>query len=160
MKIIEVLVLEQEKGLFLEFSRKLPVVKVEDSPFRSFRLEIDLELLNYFYLFDSSAIIPADFKEDILPHLKRIMILAGEGSFRKWNFSEEVALFLEQYQEKIPTVTVLATEEGKRKQRPAVLFESGLYLGRNSRLFNWERGNEETLSRIWGTFWSDLRLAV
>ena len=160
MKIIEVLVLEQEKGLFLEISRKLPLVKVEDSPFRSFRLEIDPELLSYFYLFDSSAIIPADFREDILPHLKRIMILAGEVSFRKWNFSEEIALFLEQYQEKIPTMAVLVTEEGKRKQRPTVLFESGLYLGRNSRLFNWERGNQETLFRIWSTFWSDLHLSV
>ena len=88
------------------------------------------------------------------------MILAGEVSFRKWNFSEEIALFLEQYQEKIPTMAVLATEEGKRKQRPTVLFESGLYLGRNSRLFNWERGNQETLFRIWSTFWSDLHLSV
>ena len=160
MKIIEVLVLEQEKGLFLEISRKLPLVKVEDSPFRSFRLEIDPELLSYFYLFDSSAIIPTDFKEDILPHLKRILIVSGDVSFRKWNFSEEVALFLEQYQKKIPTMSVLATEEGKRKQRPAVLFETGLYLGKNSRLFNWERGNEENLSRVWSTFWSDLQLPI
>lgn len=160
MKIIEVLVVEQEKGLFLEISHKLPLVKMEDSPFRALRLEIDPELLVYFYLFDSSAIIPVDFREDILPHLKRLLILAGDVSFRKWNFSEEVALFLERYQEKIPTVTVLATEEGKRKQRPAVLFETGLYLGKNSRLFNWERGSEESLSRVWSTFWSDLHLPI
>ncbi|OGB61306.1 MAG: hypothetical protein A2Y94_10165 [Caldithrix sp. RBG_13_44_9] len=160
MKIIEVLVVEQEKGLFLEISRKLPLVKMEDSPFRAFRLEIDPELLVYFYLFDSSAIIPIDFREDILPHLKRILILAGDTSFRRWNFSEEVSLLLEQDQERIPTMVVLVTGEGKRKERPALIFENGLFLGKDSRLFNWERGNDFNIARIWTTFWSDLRLAV
>jgi hypothetical protein len=160
MKIIEVLVLEQEKGLFLEISRKLCLVKIEDSPFQAFRLEIDPDLLIYFYLFNSLAIMPSDFTEDILPHLKRILILAGDVSFRRWNFSEELSVLLEQYREKILTVVVLAVNDGKSKPRPAVIFESGLYLGKGSRLFNWERGNDNTIYQLWSMFWSDLLLAV
>jgi hypothetical protein len=160
MKIIEVLVLEQEKGLFLEIARKLPLVKMDNSPFRVFRLEIDPELLIYFYLFDSSAIIRTDFIEDILPHIRRIMILSGDTSFRKWNFSEELSQLLEQYLEIIPTMVVLAVEAGKRIHRPKIIFENGLYLGKDSRLLNWERGKEDNIAQIWSIFWGKLHLAV
>jgi hypothetical protein len=160
MKIIEILVLEEGQGLFLDISRRLPLVKMDDSPFPVFRLEIDPELVIYFYLFDSSAIIQTDFIEDVLPHISRIMILSGDTSFRRWNFSEELSQLLEQYLEIIPTMVVLAAETGKRILRPEVLFETGLYLGKDTRLLNWERGKEDNIAQIWSIFWGKLPFAV
>ncbi len=158
MKIIEVLVVEQEKGLFQEIARNVPLSQAEGFRYPTFRLEIDPELIIYFYVIDSSVIPAADFLEDIFPHIKRILILGVESAFRKWNFSDELVQLLEQHYEIIPTVLVLVMEEDKRAQRGEVIFHSGLYLGKRSRLVNWERGNKEQLSRIWEMFWNPVTL--
>ncbi len=160
MKIIEVLVIEQEKGLFKEIAHHLPVNVVEGSRFPSLRLEIDPELIIYFYIFDSSVIPPPDFLEDNFLYIKRILILGNETAFRKWNFSDEVARLVEENYEIIPTLLVLVVEPGKRTQRGEVVFDSGLYLGERSRLVSWERGNKEQIGRIWEIFWNPVTLEL
>lgn len=158
MKIIEVLVIEQEKGLFQEIARGLPLNQVESFRYPAFRLEIDTELIIYFYVIDSSVIPATDFLEDIFPHIKRMLILGVESAFRKWNFSEQLVQLLEQHYEIIPTVLVLVVEAEKHVQRSEVIFNSGLYLGNKSRLMNREQGNKEQVSRIWDILWNPVNL--
>lgn len=160
MKIIEVLVVEQEKGLFQEIARTVPLSQVEGFRYPAFRLEIDPELIIYFYVIDSSVIPAIDFLEDIFPHIKRILILGVESAFRKWNFSDELVQLLEQHYEIIPTILVLVVEGDKRAQRGEVIFNSGFYLGHKSRLVNWERGNREQVSRIWEIVWNPVILEL
>lgn len=154
MKIIEVLVVEQEKGLFQEIAWNVPLNQVEGFRYLTFRLEVDPGLIIYFYVIDSSVIPAADFLEDIFPHIQRILILGVESAFRKWNFSDELVQRLEQQYEIIPTVLVLVVEGDQRAQQGEVIFNSVLYLGNKSRLVNWERGNKEQISRIWEILWN------
>jgi hypothetical protein len=154
MKIVELLILEHEEGLFTKFANGIPIKILEDYDFPVYRLEIDPSLVLMFYVFNTQQGVPIHLLENIVPSLKRILWFSEEEKFVTLVPPDGYRELLEEYEDIIPSAVVLSMEEDKLPEMSEALLHQGCYLGDQSRLYLWNQNDPQNSRRIWQLIWS------
>ncbi len=153
MTIIESLVVEQEEGLFRELSRDLSLELMEGSAVPVLRMEVDPELVVYFYAVESLQSASPAVRDHVIPHMKRVVMIGHAGQLNKWVLPDFLREYLESYGDSLPQVLILCSEENEKRKIPEYLGVRGLYLGDYRRLLFWDRENPADVRRVWQGVW-------
>ena len=154
MNILEIMILEQEEGLFRKFAREIPFQLLDEYDFPVYRLEIDPNLVLIFYIFIVQTRYPDHFLENIFPSLKRIIWLSSEQKFIELVPTDEFMELLEQFEDTIPSAVILGVGDDKLTMMSEALLHQGCYLSDQSRLYLWNQGDPQSSRQIWQLIWS------
>ena len=154
MNILEIIILEQEEGLFRKFAREIPLQLLNEYDFPVYRLEIDPNLVLIFYIFEVQTRYSAYFLENIFPSIKRVIWLSSEQNFIDLVPADEFIELLEQFEDTIPSAVILGVGDDKMTMMSEALLHQGCYLGDQSRLYLWNQGDPQNSRQIWQLIWS------
>jgi len=154
MKIFEIMILEDEEGLFTKFSRGIPMKILKANDFPVYRLEIDRSLVLIFYLFEIQKRPPAHLLENIFPSLKRIIWLSSQRQFMNLTPPAEYNELFEQFEDLIPSAVILDVGDDSQTDLAEALLHHGCYLGDQSRLYLWNAADPQNSRQIWQLIWS------
>ena len=155
MQILEILVFEDKAGLFSKFSEFLPLAKVEQSHFTTFRLEIDRNLILLIYCINKNQKYSQEGLKNVFPHLCRFILLSDQQDFLNLNLPEDFQLLYDEYDPYIASTIVLTGDSEERSQPAEPETKAGYYLNQNSRLFFWNLNKPEDRNRIWQQMWKE-----
>jgi len=154
MNILEIMILEEEGGLFGNFAREIPLQLLNEYDFPVYRLEIDPDLVLIFYIFEVQKRYPVHFLENIFPSLKRIIWLSSERKFIDMMPPDEFNELLEQFEDTIPSAVILGVGDDKMTMMSEALLHRGCYLGEQSSLYLWNQEDPQSSRQIWQLIWS------
>ena len=155
MQILEILVFEDKKGLFSEFSQFLPLEKVEQSHLPAFRLEIERNLVLLIYCVDKDQKFSQEHLKNVFPHLSRFILLSDQQNFLNLDLPDVFQDLYNEYDPYIASTIVLAGDSGERIQPVESEGRPGYYLNKDSRLFFWNQNQPEDRNRIWQMMWEE-----
>jgi hypothetical protein len=152
MEIIESLVIEQSEGLFIQLSDQMPFSLFTEHPLKIYRLEVEPDLMMYFYVLDSRKNIPIDWLLNIFPSLKRIIFLADRNGVDEWELSDILIENIQRYIPSIPSYAIIFTD---KKLDRAEFFSNELPIKENVKILCWHRSDKI----IWRQIWKEIFLS-
>jgi hypothetical protein len=155
MQILELLVYEENEGLFSEFSQFLPLVKVAQQNLPTYRLEIDRQLVLLVYYLSKDQNYSLQYLKNVFPHLTRLLWLSNKKGFEDLTLPEELQAIYEENDSSLPSTIVLAADRHSTEAESDSIMETGFNLNTNSRLIFWNREDQENVHRIWQKMWGE-----
>lgn len=152
MKILEYIALETSPGLFAEFSKPLHFIRSDEMNFPAYRLEIDPEMVIWFYLvFSQTRDIPEELKKTA-PYLRGALLLPDTNWMGNYLSFQEILSQLDIQPGKLPLFLAQKTTYDWYEELPMHIRHEGIYLGPGSKLMFWPEQHANSLRVIWRNF--------
>ena len=155
MQIIETLVIEQAPEMFSGMGEILPLSDLEQVEVPIYRFEVDSDLVILIYRLNSERQIKKEILDNILPHLKAVILLFDRSLFSTENYSLPFWDQLMEREREVPVILAVKAENADIALSEKIK-SRGLYLGEKSRMMFWDPADRASLLRIWQEGWGNL----